>query len=126
MAGRYLLALGALALSSCEQATGADDRICETAPSDIAQGDWGPCVHKWAYRLAGSRDPARVVADAAVTACADAIAWQVSHADLSIIQGEGMPERQARIAFGEQIMESAPKIALFRVVQARAGNCDIP
>lgn len=112
-------------VSACGS-SGPDDRICSTPQAEIAQGDWGECLHKWGYRLARSPDPAKVVADATVTACADAIAWQVSHGDVEDATKGGLSEGEARRSLNQQIMESAPSIALFRVVQARAGKCDFP
>lgn len=93
----------------------SDDRICSAAPATVEPGQWASCIHRWAYRLAKSPDPAEVVAKAAVAACSDAVAWQVNNAK---------PEDRTQLL--ADIMRSAPDWALFRVVQARAGSCDIP
>jgi hypothetical protein len=112
----------AFPLASCAKGEEPDDRICLNAPSLVAQGDWGACIHKWAYRLAGSPDPAKIVAEATVAACADAIAWQVNNADVS----EYGPNPEARRELNDRIMASAPDLALYHVVQSRAGHCEIP
>lgn len=125
MSYRSLLALSGLLASSCGQIgnSQSDDRICATPPTEIAQGAWGDCIHRWAYRLARSPDRAETVAEATVAACGDAIAWQINNADESNLSAAGAA---GRIALSNEIMASAPKLALFHVVQARAGNCDIP
>lgn len=109
---RSILLIG-LVLASCGQ-TKPVDRIC-TTPAAQTSGDWGTCVHRWAYRMAGAIGPASEIADAAVTACADAIAYQVNAAPPS-----------ERIELSGQIMDAAPEIARFRVIQARAGHCAVP
>jgi hypothetical protein len=117
---KLALFLAAALLASCNQADKADERICLTASADVSQGDWGACVHKWAYRLSRAPDPAQTVADATVAACADAIAWQVNN---GAEKDASPPERKV---LGDQIMVSARELALFHVVQSRAGNCEIP
>ncbi|MBO9518070.1 MAG: hypothetical protein J7493_08380 [Porphyrobacter sp.] len=114
---RYAVAVLLLALAGCDGAKDnrtSDNRICSTPPQPVS-GDWNGCIHKWAYRLAVGDEASEIVAEAVVTACADAIAWQVNNE----------PENQRTMTL-EAINRSAPKIALFRVVQARAGGCQIP
>jgi hypothetical protein len=114
-----LLALAAaVTVSGCDRnqtERAQDGRICLNPPRVEKSGGWGDCVHRWAYRLARSPDPAEVVAKAAVTACASDIAWQFNNAE---------PEQRERLL--EDINRSAPQLALFHVVQARAGNCNVP
>jgi hypothetical protein len=100
-------------LSGCNQAK-PDDRICSTPPA-TAPGAWSDCIHKWAYKMAGAQGANSDVAKASVAACADAIAYQINEAE---------PEDRAQLL--ADINRSAPEIALFRVVQARAGHCAIP
>lgn len=95
----------------------ADDRICLTPDSVIAPGDMNACVHKWAYRLAVSPDPAGVVAKAVVRACND-----VAN---SAAEKVGKDEQARQEAYLGNIAVGETE-ALFRVVQARAGQCDIP
>lgn len=112
---RAVIALTSLALAACNQSE-QDDRICHTPSSAAISGDWDACANRWAYRLARSPDPAIVVAKAVATACGDTIAWQVNNAD----EGE---DRQQLAA---DLMRSLDGFALYYVVQARAGKCDIP
>ena len=112
---RVLLSLSFLALAGCNQSQ-QDDRICHTPPTAVVPGDWDACANRWAYRLAGSPDPAKVVAEAVATACGDTVAWQVNNAE------EGDDRRQ----LAADLMRSLDGLALYYVVQARAGKCDIP
>ncbi len=112
------IALVALALAGCQQAQKADDRICLTAPSEIAPGDMKACVHKWAYRLAQSSDPAETVAKAVVGACNEV----ASYAAEKVSPG---PTEAGSKAY-QDALAIAETDALFRVVQARAGHCEVP
>ncbi len=146
------LALGAAALAGCHANPNGDiavngkgdSRICTPfaavtttaavpgAPA-VAVADGSStvddCVHRWAYTLAGSRDPADLVGQAAVAACATAVSgWN----DQVMSQG-GAPIREAMsMTTGEAMNpiaahgEFAKARALFYVVQARAGNCAPP
>ena len=105
---------GLLLLSACVNETKPNDKICLT-PQPQTSGAWGTCVHRWAYRLAGSPDPAATIAKAVVAGCSDAIAYQINQA-----------ETGDRVQLSNDIMRSAPELALFHVVQARAGHCPIP
>jgi hypothetical protein len=60
------------------------------------------CVHRWAYRLAASKEPAEVVAKAVTEGACRLAVSRTPFPDL--YRGE----------------------ALFHVVQARAGRCTIP
>jgi hypothetical protein len=76
-----------------------------TAPVNTADPGtaFDDCVHRWAYAMAPARDPADVVAHAAVDACGAAMnAWN------------------------QQLMASAEARSLFYVVQARAAGCAPP
>jgi len=106
----------ALCLTGCdrEQEAKQNNRICLT-PGQMVPGDWENCVHRWGYRLAGAKDGAQVIAQAVVNACTDAMAYQVNHS----------PEAQ-RKQLAQEIMTAMPDRALFHVIQARAGRCNIP
>lgn len=107
---RGLIALGAaLALAGCgdKAKSTADDKICLTPPS-IGQGDWRACIHTWAYRLAGAPDSSKVIAEAVIEGCRGAIEFN-----------KGKEEFQ-------QAKAQSFNLALFHVVQARAGRCYIP
>lgn len=111
--GKGLGVAAALAATSCNRDN--DPRICLKPKEVILSGAWEDCVHKWGYRLAVSQDPAEVVAKAVVEACQDAIDWKVNQSILST-QAEVLAD----------IKDRAPKMALFRVVQGRAGRCTVP
>ena len=115
----------ALLLSSCGQKAGsqADDRICTTAPKEIVPYDMTSCVHKWAYRLAGSPDSAPVVAKAVVAACINTIG---EDAERTSTQSAGHRDDALQQSFFSRNKEVMEEQALFRVVQARAGTCVIP
>lgn len=116
-------AITTMLLTGCGQDPGGDDRICQTpapfgAPAQgiATAGETMPaagahsCLHRWAYRLARAPEDPRLVADATVGACRDAItAWRTA---------EQYPPMSADAMVREY--------ALFHVVQARAGNCPIP
>ena len=101
-------------------------------PNAIPAGDPAApvdlCVRRWAYSLASSRDSADVVADAAVAACAPALAgWnqgsvgapegQEQATSLTTGQPTNAMAEHANFAHGQ---------ALLYVVEARAGRCKPP
>jgi hypothetical protein len=66
------------------------------------------CIHRWAYRLARAAGPNREIAEAVEGGCTDAIdRWATM-----------FPDEEQRIR------EDFHALALFHVVQARAGDCD--
>jgi hypothetical protein len=87
------------------------------------------CLHRWGYRLARSEDPADVVGQATVAACAPALSrWNAATMSapavgpdtaVSLITGESASTLAERYS-------TAQSKALFYVVQARAGNCAPP
>jgi hypothetical protein len=91
-------------------------------------GAFDDCVHRWGYALASSRDPADVVAQAAVSACSSILS---SWSQQAMGTDEGPPSRgragaqQAANPVAQQI-RMAESRALFYVVQARAGGCAPP
>lgn len=88
------------------------------------------CVHRWAYRLAASPDPAPTVAKAAVAACADAIdRWASAEFEYDA-KSYRDPNPQMRSPNSDRLVsyhvgrrEELTDLAGFRVVQARAGHC---
>jgi len=76
---------------------------------------WGACLHKWSYRLAGAPGSNAEIASAAVTACAKEEVFQINAAG---------PDKASALA--DDIDRADQGIALFRVIQARAGHCAIP
>ncbi len=141
------LALAAVGLSACNDHDGrlaANPRICadfkatSTAQAGvpaIAASDAATpvdeCLRRWSYSLASARDPANVVADAAIAACGTALSrWNQtaigqpggssgSVQALSLTTGEPTNAMAEHSAF-------ARGRALFYVVQARAGHCSPP
>jgi hypothetical protein len=131
-----LAALCALAVGSCNQADKPDPNICLSPPSAAtlkaeetnepgdspqikagrAQTAAENCVHRAAYNMAGARDGASTVADAVVTACQQAIDGAL-YASLAV--GAGAQSEA-------QLHNDMHALALFRVVQARAGHCAKP
>lgn len=73
------------------------------------------CLHRWAYRLAPSRDAADLVAGAVVGACRP----QIDRSASLLAQGD----ENAEGWYGAEMERIARERALYRVVQARAGNC---
>jgi hypothetical protein len=94
------------------------------------------CIHRWAYVLSRGHDPADVVAHATLEACsANLAAWSQQAAGASQQDQGGQSPRYDRRgeAGGEatpnpmaQQMGMVDAKALFYVVQARAGNCELP
>jgi hypothetical protein len=139
-----LLAAAALVLTACNGRPGgaqAGNRLCkpfasQTATTASLPGGGDPaapvddCLHRWGYALAGSSDPANVVAGAVVAACTPALSrW--NQAALGPQQGGSntAPEQAPSLLTGEPTTPMAERYgfaqnrALFYVVQARAGKC---
>ncbi|HQP21154.1 MAG TPA: hypothetical protein PLG07_12650 [Phenylobacterium sp.] len=102
------------------------------APSAAAADASAPledCLHRWAYSLAGSSDPADQVASATVAACAGQLsAWNRE----ALAPAATAPAQALSLMTGEPVSpmtahrEFAESRALFYVVQARAGHCALP
>lgn len=107
---RNSLPLIILSLASCSS---PDDRICAKPPRlqlglDL-QSTATACVHRWAYRLAKADGPNREIASAVVSGCADSID--------AFLASTKEGEVKAQTNFDG--------LALFHVVQARAGKCEV-
>jgi hypothetical protein len=138
------LALAALGLAACNDRTDRiNSGICwnfnpgngQTAATPIASSNAASpvedCMRRWAYSLAGSRDPADTVANAVVSACGATLTrWnQAALAQesqdtsggeaVSLTTGQPTTPLAAHAAF-------AQGRALLYVVEARAGNCAPP
>ena len=118
------------AFKAAAETTGAT--ALSTTLSDPA-GAFDDCIHRWGYTLAPARDPADVVAQAAVDACGPIIAaWNQQGAS----QEQPMPEPRYRSRESQdaqqqpspqaQQIRMAESKALFYVVQARAAGCTPP
>lgn len=80
------------------------------------------CVHRWGYRLASAPDAAETVARAVVAGCDDAPAYSLQ-ARTALLQKHNMAfDGGSMVAERERLKG----LALFRVVQARAGRCPVP
>lgn len=154
MRGQTLIALTALAavgLAGCNNANRANasaNGICKPFTTANAQGNTAAtalpgavpaaepsaalddCLHRWGYTLATSSDPANLVADATVAACAQALTgWNQS--SLSTV-GTNAPVEAPSLLNGQptnplaEHHAFAQSRALFYVVQARAGHCGPP
>jgi len=111
------------------EATGA--AAANSALSDPA-GAFDDCIHRWGYTLAPARDPADVVAQAAVDACGPIIAaWSQQTASQEPAAPPTRYSRRDQQAAQQpnpqaQQIRMAESKALFYVVQARAAGCAAP
>lgn len=136
---RVLIAAVAITLAGC--GVRPDDSICtpifdppsaQSADDSLEfseSPDWqrkraDACVHRQAYRLALSEDPAETVAKAVVEFCASPIAGSaVLNANKEVDQGYiDASERDARM---EAIVKAYEPFALSKVVEGRAGKCRV-
>ena len=142
-----VLALAAMALSACEDNSGTvvNSKLCPDfkapaagAPAAVAATDAASpvdeCVRRWAFSLAGSRDEAEVVANAAVAACGGALTrWnQASLNQPAQDPTTGAPTETLSLDTGQptnalaEHNAFAQRQALLYVVEARAGHCRPP
>lgn len=97
------------------------------------------CIHRWAYAMAPARDPADIVAHAAVDACgAQMNAWNQQVAAQNPVaydqyqptsrgrQPEQMQQQSPQNAALAEHMQVAQARSLFYVIQARAAGCAPP
>ncbi|MDR3513648.1 MAG: hypothetical protein P4L73_18580 [Caulobacteraceae bacterium] len=140
--------LAALGLSACDRhdgrmvnaaicpdfrATSAPQAGAAPSPADAA-APVDECVRRWAFSLAGARDGADVVADAAVAACGPVLTrWnQAGLAQEAQSGGAGGPVEAVSITTGlptNALAEHAAFAhgrALLYVTEARAGRCAPP
>ena len=104
-----------------------------TAVAPDAASPVNECLRRWAYSLAGARDNADVVADAAVAACAGAMTqWNQAGLGQQAQYGAQGPVEALSLTTGEPTNPLAAHNAfargraLFYVVEARAGRCAPP
>jgi hypothetical protein len=82
------------------------------------------CIHKWAYRLAPAPGTNREIADATVAGCRDAI---MKEGNLMFKEQNGKDvDGNSEAAMFKLLRVRYADLALFHVVQARAGKCDVP
>ena len=138
------LALAALALAGCEDQGGTvvNSKLCPDfrAPAagapPVATDAAAPvdeCVRRWAFSLAGSRDEAEVVANAAVAACGAALTrWNQASLNQPAPDATGAAAQTLSLDTGQPTNALAEhngfaqRQALLYVVEARAGHCRPP
>ena len=142
------LLLAAIGLSACEEHEGgrANSAICtDFKPASTAQGGAmagaasdaaqpvDECVRRWAYSLAGGRDSADVVADAATAACAGALTrWNQTGINQQAQDSASGQDQALSLVSGQPTNTFAEHNAFARgrallyTVQARAGRCAPP
>jgi hypothetical protein len=131
------LAAGCL-LSACSNSSGSgqNDKTCLTPPAvDTLEAVaavktpqdqatlTASCVHRWAYRLAKAEGPSNEIAKAVVGGCREAIDREGNLYLETSKDGMTMPQLERIRA---RLESKYSELALFHVVQARAGNCDVP
>lgn len=125
---RGLLLLASLALSGCSETPfplgSPSPGVCAPVPPPRANNAANSyeqavyrdeCIHRWAYRLAGSRDAADLVAGAVIGACRP----QIDRSATLLAEGD----ETAETWYMTEMERVSRERALYRVVQARAGNC---
>ena len=130
------LALACVILAGCDEfAPRQNHSICSTPPAlDVLTSTAAKtpneqaeltktCVHRWSYRLAGAPGSNREIADAVIGACREAVDRELS---LYIETSEGGMKMDEISRLRSRLESNYLEIALFRVVQSRAGNCKIP
>lgn len=139
-----LAAAAVLGLSACGPSASVGARgICTPFASAATQA-MGPasgdasatvddCLHRWAYSLARSTDPAEQVAAASVAACTGALSrWNQQNMGPPAGPGGESAAEPLSLVTGQPTNafaahhEFARNRALFYVVQARAGRCAPP
>ena len=139
-----MLALAAMGLAACEDNGGsvANSKICydfrapaagAPAVATDAATPVDNCVRLWAYSLAGARDDAEEVANAAVAACGGVLGrWNQSSLNQPAQDSTGAPTETLSLDTGQptnalaEHYTFAQRQALLYVVQARAGRCRPP
>jgi hypothetical protein len=131
---RFRLALLPLfALAGCDKLSQKpNDAICLTPPSldevvgpaksaqeqaELTKG----CVHRWSYRLAGAPGSNSEIAKAVIGACREALMvernFYLNAGETTTLAALEQRKKQLEAEYLE--------MALFHVVQARAGHCEV-
>ena len=107
------------AMAAIGQPYQANVGVTEAAQRSMRYADFATaCVHRWSYRLAKSPDSATTVADAVVAGC------DVPLRNWSVARSEAFTDYRTNAY--EATQAELRNLALFHVVQARAGNCPVP
>lgn len=137
-------AFALMALAACQdrQVGRADANICQPFPAATGTGAPGSeaatlddCLHRAAYRLARAGDGADIVAQATVAACGESLSrWNTTAVNTpATANGNGADSDTAvDLVTGQPTSQLAQRYqfaqgrALYYVVQARAGRCEVP
>jgi len=138
------LALAAMGLTACEDNGGSmvNSKICydfrapaagAPAVATDAATPVDDCVRRWSYSLAGGRDDAEVVANAAIAACGAALTrWNQSSLNQPAQDSNGASAETLSLDTGQptnalaEHYTFAQRQALLYVIEARAGHCRPP
>lgn len=105
----------------------AEDSLALQSDTDWQRARAEACVHRQAYRLAHSSDPAQTVATAVMEACDVPVAAAVALIRSKIYtatEGNRSEDRQASAqVYADDALKSYERLALLKVVEGRAGNC---
>jgi hypothetical protein len=121
----------AAGLAACQGGPKPVDGICKAFPATAPAATQPAaatedCLHRWAYALAGSRDDAGAVADAAVAACGTPLSrWNQLSLSAAAPEAPSLLTGQPSNPILEHA-NFARSRSLFYVVQARAGGCKPP
>ena len=104
--------------------------LAPASPASDPSAALDDCLHRWGYTLAASADPADIVADATIAACAQSLAGWNQQAlgalgQNGAVQAPSIMTGQATNPLAEHHAFAQGR-ALFYVVQARAGHCPPP
>lgn len=123
-AAAALLATGCGELKTSLAEAGGGESLCAPVPAvraDQAANAYqqavqrDECIHRWSYRFARVPDSAEAVVGAVIGACRA----QIDRSATMLGEGDDSAER----FYLAEMEKAARERALYRVIQARAGNC---
>ncbi len=123
-AAMALLATGCGELRTSMAEAGGGESLCAPVPAqrtDQAANAYqqavqrDECIHRWSYRFARVPDSAESVVGAVLGACRA----QIDRSATMLGEGDDAAER----FYLAEMEKAARERALYRVIQARAGNC---
>jgi hypothetical protein len=107
-------------------AASAQPGAVPAAPVTDSAAALDDCLHRWGYALAASSDPANLVGEAAVAACAETLSsWNQAGVGAGQVQAPSLMTGETTNPIAEHHAFAEGR-ALFYVVQARAGRCSGP
>ncbi len=123
-AAMALFAMGCSELKTSMAEAGGGESLCAPVPAprnDQAANAYqqavqrDECIHRWSYRFAKVPDSAESVVGAVIGACRA----QIDRSATMLGEGDDAAER----FYLAEMEKAAKERALYRVIQARAGNC---